>query len=367
MVVKPEVRSLVRHDGELLGLARTTLRRNSGLIRSTDQGQTWTAVAGAPYNRFARTLLSTGGTLELPTTSGGIYTAGRSIPLDATVLQRDLDEPELVSQPLGLSITFDGGSVELEDVDGDGIDEIDEFAIVAQDYQGWIVWRAQRGDEDDMVMIGRYDKNNPETCIEGFCGDESFVILPNCFAERRAACFDLSTPGFVSFYDEDIYNGFTYSYAVTPFDYGDVSTVEDIRAFNTPMVFPPRFPEDEYSSGEGQGNRFEYQVNEGAAAPEDGDEIYVYPNPLRLDAGIVGGEGEEVIWTNLPPRSRVQIFTLAGDDIAELPRDGDPQQGANMYWVARNQDNQLLASGIYVWRVIMEERGDYWGKLVIIR
>jgi hypothetical protein len=38
-----------------------------------------------------------------------------------------------------------------------------------------------------------------------------------------------------------------------------------------------------------------------------------------------------------------------------------------MYWLTRNEDNELLASGIYIWKIEMPERGDFWGKLVIIR
>ena len=50
-----------------------------------------------------------------------------------------------------------------------------------------------------------------------------------------------------------------------------------------------------------------------------------------------------------------------------LPEEGAPQQGSNIYWITRNDDDRLLSSGIYIWRVIMPERGDFWGKLVIIR
>jgi hypothetical protein len=357
---KPRIWDVVAHDGGLLAQVN-----NIGLIESTDVGATWTLVADQPYNRLARDLHSDGTVLYLPSTGGGMYQAGTPILLTDSLLRADTD-PELRAIDLGLSITFDEGSITLVDANGDG--DLDErsFRLVAQDYQGWIVWRSPRGNPDEMVMIGRYDKNNPETCIEGYCGDENFVILPNCFAERRAACFAFPAPGFVSFYDDEVFNGFTYQYAVTPYDFGDISRVIDPITISNPMVFPARFAGDEVGVGDGPGNQFAFQVNTEAAAALDGDEIYAYPNPLRLGAGIVGGEGEEVIWTNLPPDSQIQIFTLAGDEIAELPRDGRPQEGANMYSVARNADNRLLASGIYMWRVIMPERGDFRGKLVII-
>lgn len=359
--VKPSILDVVTDEGDLLALTA-----GAGLLESADGGVTWTVLADTPLNTNAQLLVTAGEELLLPTTGGGIYVPGSVVPISATILS-SVTDAELRDLELGLSIAFDEGRIDLVDGDGDGAPDPQSFNVVAQDYQGWIVWRSERGNPDGMVMIGRYDKNNPESCIEGFCGDENFTILPNCFSERRAACFDLSVPGYVSFYDDDIFNGFTYYYAITPFDFGDISTIVDPVSIDSPMVFPPRFADDTSSIGAGEGNRFDFQVNTAAAAAVDGQEIYVYPNPLRLGSGIVGGEGEEVIWTNLPPDSKIEIFTLAGDEIAKLPEDGEPQQGGNMYWVARNSDNRLLASGIYLWRVIMPERGDFWGKLVIIR
>ncbi|HOX26648.1 MAG TPA: hypothetical protein PLL30_05660 [Candidatus Krumholzibacteria bacterium] len=356
---RPQVTEVVLHDGQLLALAD-----GYGLLESTDNGLSWTDVAVQPFNRNGRCLRSTPAGLLRPTTYGGIYLPGTTIDLSST-LTASATNPEYRNLQLGVSLTFGNGRVVLPDQNGDGIPEPVVFNLVCQDYQGWIVWRSDRDDPDNMVMVGRYDKNNPESCIEGFCGDDNYVILPGCFSERRAACFDFGTPGYASFYDGGIYNGFTYHYAVTPFDYGDISMVVDPLALATPLVFPARFPGD--PQGEGPGNRRTFQVNLDAAAPVDGREIYVYPNPLRLGAGIAGGEGEEVIWTNLPPDSQIEVFTLAGDEIATLPEPGEPQEGANIYWKTRNDDEQLLASGIYVWRVIMPERGDFWGKLVIIR
>lgn len=358
--VKPRIYDIVRHDNWMYALAG-----GRALLESADLGESWTIVADQPYNRLARDLLSDGSRLYLPTTGGGMYQAGTPLLLTDTLLP-SATEVDLRDIDLGLTIAFGPGTINLPDIDGDGLPDARRVRVVCQDYQGWVVWRSPRGKPDEMKMIGRYDKTNPETCIEGYCGDDNFFQLPNCFSERRAACFSFSQSGDVSFYDGDVFNGFTYQYAVTPFDFGDISQISDPQSVVTPMVFPPRFPGDELGEGDGLGNRFEIQVNEDAAAALDGETIYVYPNPLRLGAGIVGGEGEEVVWTNLPPDSRVQVFTLAGDEIAELPRDGRPQEGANMYWVTRNADNRLLASGIYMWRVIMPERGDFWGKLVII-
>lgn len=358
--VKPRIWSIARVAGRMVALAG-----GQGLLESIDQGVTWTGVADQPFNRLARDLLSDGTTLYLPTTGGGMYRAGTPMLLTDTMLPGSTD-PEFRDLELGLTIAFGEGTITLQDGDDDGSPDARRVRVVCQDYQGWIVWRSPRGEPDEMVMIGRYDKTNPETCIEGYCGDDNFFELPNCFSARRAACFSFPEPGDVSFYDGDVFNGFTYQYAVTPFDFGDISLIGDPQSVASPMVFPPRYDGDELGQGPGHGNRFEVQVNVDAESALDGETIYVFPNPLRLGAGIAGGEGEEVMWTNLPPDSRIQIFTLAGDEVAELPRDGGPQEGGNMLWAARNDDNRLLASGIYIWRVIMPERGDFWGKLVII-
>ena len=51
--------------------------------------------------------------------------------------------------------------------------------------------------------------------------------------------------------------------------------------------------------------------------------------------------------------------------LAALPPEN--QVAGNLYWITRNESGKLLASGVYIWKCIMPERGDFWGKLVIIR
>lgn len=46
--------------------------------------------------------------------------------------------------------------------------------VKAQTFQGWAVWRSSRPDPDNMTLVGLYDRVNPEDCIVGYCGDESY-------------------------------------------------------------------------------------------------------------------------------------------------------------------------------------------------
>ena len=107
------------------------------------------------------------------------------------------------------------------------------------------------------------------------------------------------------------------------------------------------------------------QIAAPAVVEESEEPIYVYPNPLRLGFGLQGYEGEKVVFTNLPPDSRIQVFTPAGDKVVEL----EPalQVGANMHWDTRNSEGEDLAAGVFLYKVVMPHREAFWGKLIIIR
>ncbi len=185
------------------------------------------------------------------------------------------------------------------------------------------VWRSEGHDPilvRNMALIGVYDKTNPQTCLEGFCGDTNYNITPDCFEERRAACFNFSRGDTIEFFDDNIYNGFEYNYAVTTFDYGSTANI-DPASLSNDLLYSPRFPDDEnlHLRRRGQSDRPSGSIM-AAAPPLDGAEIFVYPNPLRRGAGFKGSEGDQVVFTNLPPDSRIQVWTEDGDLVAELPR-----------------------------------------------
>jgi len=346
-----------------------------GILYSTDLGQNWVVSAPElqPTNLTGREFHSSStddGDVIVASYAGGIYTPGTVVPISNTIVNTSLPGLEL-----GLNISFGPGHID------SGL----TYHVVCQDFQGYAVWRSDSSDPLDLQLIGLYDKTNPETCIEGFCGDPSFNILPNCFNEKRAACFDFNpSGGGIEFFDDSVSNGFTYYYAVTTFDYLNTASVEP-TALAQPILFSPRYPSALTDSLRGLpnpdpscvepkdpdspfwscGNLIPFQVNTQAQSETGGFEIYVFPNPLRNDVGFSGQEGQRVRFTNLPPESRIQVFSEDGDLIADLGP--ELQIGGNIDWVTVNTNNEILASGIYIWRVQMPERGDFWGRLVIIR
>lgn len=355
--VAPENMSLMREISLLVspvtpGTYYAVVDQHAVLV-STDYGVTWDFLDPAPMIQKSITaVMDTEGNLHMGTWGGGNYEIGSPLPLSGTYdsgtssFLRDLD--------LGMEITFDSGLVV----------PFETFTLKGQTFQGWAVWRAPNHSPGEMTLIGLYDRVNPESCIEGYCGNLNYEIVPECYNSKRAACFDFDTPDTVRFFDEEVYNGFSYYYAVTCYDYGNTA-LSTPQNNNQIAVYSPRYDGDGLSPFDGGGNRTHVQLNEEEAFSEYGPEIYVYPNPLRANEGLPGQEGETVVFTNLPEESRVRVFTTAGDDVADLGPEN--LAGGNIYWDTRNRENESVSPGVYLYKVEMPTRQDHWGRLVIVR
>ncbi|MDH3891181.1 MAG: hypothetical protein OEV49_08860 [candidate division Zixibacteria bacterium] len=110
-------------------------------------------------------------------------------------------------------------------------------------------------------------------------------------------------------------------------------------------------------------------------------EVFVYPNPYRLDGAYRerGFEGRtqadrppdrtrEVNFANVPPKCTISIFTIDGDLVREIHHDMDPDadMASHETWDLITRNTQLVVSGMYYWSV-EEPNGDVQiGTLVII-
>lgn len=84
----------------------------------------------------------------------------------------------------------------------------------------------------------------------------------------------------------------------------------------------------------------------------------VYPNPVRPD-----GEVSRVTFLNLPAEARVEIFSSNGLHLATVEAAG----GSNVaYWNLTNRQGDAVSSGVYIYRVVSEERAES-GKIMVIR
>ncbi|BDQ03964.1 hypothetical protein [Ignavibacterium sp.] len=91
----------------------------------------------------------------------------------------------------------------------------------------------------------------------------------------------------------------------------------------------------------------------------------VYEQPLPP---TVRGRGERVIYfTNLPPKSRVHIYTSSGNHVKTIEHDGDLNDGT-VVWDVRTKEGLDVAYGVYFYVVEMDGVSEKkTGKLAIIK
>jgi len=85
-------------------------------------------------------------------------------------------------------------------------------------------------------------------------------------------------------------------------------------------------------------------------------QIYPYPNP------IVSKNGEERVTFEVPLETKVRIYTVAGDWVAEAKAGAIGKE-----WDLRNRAGKLVASGIYLFHIYDDKLGSCTGKIVVIR
>lgn len=313
------------------------------------------------------------GEIMVGTSFSGIYEPGVWIDL-TRALNRTAQSFDEVTQ-LGLQIRFNNGA----DLEGG-----ERFSVKAQNFRGYAVWRAadfdRAADVPAWELIGLLDLANPEACSESACDEIAQEPIVDCFSNKRANCFvaQLNEEEVVEsweFFDRDIFNGYTYWYAVSAFDLGYTGETSP-ESFEGGMVFSPRWPVENDPAAEifndlagGMNYNGEvFQVNVAAATELKDDEIFVVPNPLVRSAGWDLGDAASIRIVNVTASSKAEIYTLAGDLIREIDNvEFAGVERGNIEWDTRNADGEPVASGVYIYRVTDDEGGEVIGRFTIVR
>ncbi len=112
-------------------------------------------------------------------------------------------------------------------------------------------------------------------------------------------------------------------------------------------------------------------------------DAYAYPVPFRPNGpkagkcnGCSGTDEEGIIFTNLPQKGYIEIYTVDGRLVRKIIIDDttiDESGGVSrIKWDTKNDEGEKVASGVYIWRVVSESylagyKNEKRGKLVIIR
>ena len=112
-------------------------------------------------------------------------------------------------------------------------------------------------------------------------------------------------------------------------------------------------------------NRNEEAVTVASLPAADALNVTVFPNPFRLVSGFpTTGEESTIVWTNLPARATIHIYTSSGELFKVIEHD-NPNTGQAV-WDQLSDSRQQVAPGIYFWTV-QSEVGAAKGTLLIIK
>jgi hypothetical protein len=154
---------------------------------------------------------------------------------------------------------------------------------------------------------------------------------------------------------------------VTAFDFGSPSS--GLPSLETSPTVQPKIT-------------YALESIEDVMAEEDLD-VYVYPNPYRLDAnyranGFEGRGSQErdrpddrvrrIHFANLPPKCTIRIYSLDGDLVREIFHDippSDPRANHDT-WDLITRNTQIVVSGLYYWSVETPDGKTQVGKVAII-
>ncbi|MBI4656974.1 MAG: hypothetical protein HY746_09565 [Elusimicrobia bacterium] len=93
--------------------------------------------------------------------------------------------------------------------------------------------------------------------------------------------------------------------------------------------------------------------------------VYVYPVPFRPNAGNPARYGtwtDMITFTNLPSYGTIRIYTIRLELVREINISSPPE----MKWDVKNSAGEIVASGVYIWEVVVESNRKT-GKLMVIK
>lgn len=225
---------------------------------------------------------------------------------------------------------------------------------------------------DSLFYFEKQDYNASDLGVEGsirkIYPDQPMPLSTN---PDSAKPDELTEDGYFKFYEYEYYIVDQLPYVqvwvnVTAFDYG--SPGKGLAALESSRTV---------------GSQSTYPLSTSDVVAAKNLDVFVYPNPYRLDGNYreMGLEGRgpdqlsrpddrvrAIHFANLPPKCTISIFSLDGDLIREIDHDIDPinSESSHDIWNLITRNTQLVVSGLYYWTVEDENGKVQIGKFAII-
>jgi len=210
------------------------------------------------------------------------------------------------------------------------------------------------------------DSLNATTPIRKVYPDQSY---PSSLTPDSADTSELTDEGFLKYFEyeytiENLLPTVPYYVNITAFDFGSpASGLGSLETSKTNLSVNA------------------YPLSSSDEVEAKNLEVYVYPNPYRINGNYIedGYEGRDadfyipdrmrrLHFANLPAKCTIRIYSLDGDLIREIDHDKDASDPTSMHdeWDLITRNTQRIVTGIYYW-VVESENGDTQiGKFVII-
>jgi len=260
--------------------------------------------------------------------STGIYTAEKDIngngKLDRFLFPTPPDAPKL-------RVELSAGTATLY---WDRLAEASQDPVTnEQDFEGYKVYRTDLGDDLNPTprLIREWDRRGNEV---GFNTGLEDILL-----EEPATFPGDETEYWYRFEIDGLLSGWQYQFSVTSFDFGsqifELGPLETSPNVNAVRVFPGTPANLNFSDS---GEQFE---------------VGVYPNPYRLNAAWDGttDQTRKLMFTNLPARAEIRVYTLSGDIVAEAEHTSD-SLGDIQWYNQFSTENRILPGGEYAFDLL---------------
>jgi len=277
--------------------------------------------------------------------------------------------------PPNLKVIPDDGKVTLlwDDFSEQSVD----FISKKRDFEGYRVYRSFLGNDlsldgifASMQLIKEYDNVNGLFYDTGLDAIRLAEPIEEVRTNNETGLLDTVNYRY-KLEVENLHNGWQYAFAVTAFDSGDVTlnlpSLESTALTNVAVISP------------------------GTPARQTSSKIKigVYPNPYKTGALWDGGleRQRKMFFYNLPARSVIRIYTLAGDLVDQFTHTADYNgtdidwykqfsddnsqtifPGGEHAWDLVSENDQAIATGLYLFTVKdLETSKIYRGKFVVIK